>query len=591
MAEEHNDELRDRVEWLEHKVKELEQRLEQANSRQLSNPAKSQTAEQPSAGEQESESHKKLWKTKEIQPGEQWLNRIGIGLLLIGIAFLFKYSIDQGWLIPPVRSAIGLGIGLILFVSGLQMPRKSTPMKQVLLGGGIATFYITGFATFQLYSFASGFVTWPFMVIVTLLALSLSLQQDEPILSVIGTLGALGTPFMLYTGSGSVVLLMLYTALVLVGSGIVYLYKGWKSLLWSIAAGGFVVMCVGVVNTTMVWDTTATVTLVERWALMIGTIIWVIASWILAASRTILTAKNPAQWPDPSLLLEDGSLDQNIIYKPSTSVHVLVFLVPLFILPLMIGMWDLSQNGTGVAAFALAVIGGLGYLTLKRETMVALASSHAFMSLVMLTIGFVLIFEGNVLFTVLAAEAVGLRYVAYQTSDEKLDVSAHILFGIVILWLFNLMRFSFGTSAMLGWEGITQLAFLAAGGMLLPKWIKKSDIRLVYRIVSHVVFLIWIYQAIAPLESGQAWVTVAWGAYGIILLVLGFIQYGRRIRLAGMSTIFLMVGKLFLVDLSQLQAIWRILLFMGFGAVFLFLGYYWQRQMNKGNTESPNSNS
>jgi len=33
------------------------------------------------------------------------------------------------------------------------------------------------------------------------------------------------------------------------------------------------------------------------------------------------------------------------------------------------------------------------------------------------------------------------------------------------------------------------------------------------------------------------------------------------------------VVKLFLVDLAQLQAIWRILLFMGFGSVLLLVGY------------------
>jgi len=51
-------------------------------------------------------------------------------------------------------------------------------------------------------------------------------------------------------------------------------------------------------------------------------------------------------------------------------------------------------------------------------------------------------------------------------------------------------------------------------------------------------------------------------------------------RLVGRATIFVVVGKLFLVDLSQLQAIWRILLFMGFGAVFLLLGYYGQSRWN-----------
>ncbi|HKK46117.1 MAG TPA: DUF2339 domain-containing protein [Balneolaceae bacterium] len=572
--------LQARITRLEQRVEELEQLLEEQNVTEVKSPSAG-TREKSALPSESSRPRKQTWTPRDIQPGEQWLNRIGIGLLLIGIAFLFKYSIDQGWLIPPVRSAIGLGMGLVLFLSGLQMQKEDTPMKQILLGGGISTFYITGFATFQLYSFASGFVIWPFMIIVTLLALSLSLQQSEAVLSVIGTLGALGTPFMLYTGSGSVVMLMLYTALVLVGTGIVYFFKGWKALLWSITAGGFVVMCVGVVNTAFA---AGTATSTERWALVIGTVIWGMSSWILATGRAMLTAKNPQRWPDHSMVLKDGNIDPNMNFKPGASVHLLVFLVPLFIMPLMIGIWNLSQNGTGIVAFALAGIGTLGYLALKAEESSGLASTHIFMSLVMLTIGLILLLEGNVLFTVLAAEAIALRYIAYQTDDEKVNISSHILFGIVILWLINLMRFSIGASPTFNIEGV-QLAFISAGGLLLPLWLKREDIRLVYRVVCHILFLFWIYKVLSFAENGQAWVTVGWCIYGVLLLVLGFIRFGRRIRLAGMTTIFIVVGKLFLVDLSQLQAIWRILLFIGFGIVFLLLGYYWQRKMGEENSD------
>jgi len=45
-----------------------------------------------------------------IRDGEFWLNRSGIGLLLLGVAFLFKYSVDQGWLTPPVRVRFAAGV-------------------------------------------------------------------------------------------------------------------------------------------------------------------------------------------------------------------------------------------------------------------------------------------------------------------------------------------------------------------------------------------------------------------------------------------------------------------------------------------------
>ncbi|MBD0355154.1 MAG: DUF2339 domain-containing protein, partial [Rubrobacteraceae bacterium] len=40
---------------------------------------------------------------RNLRSGEWWLNRVGIGLLLFGIAFLFKFAVDQNWITPPVR--------------------------------------------------------------------------------------------------------------------------------------------------------------------------------------------------------------------------------------------------------------------------------------------------------------------------------------------------------------------------------------------------------------------------------------------------------------------------------------------------------
>jgi uncharacterized membrane protein len=71
-------------------------------------------------------------------------------------------------------------------------------------------------------------------------------------------------------------------------------------------------------------------------------------------------------------------------------------------------------------------------------------------------------------------------------------------------------------------------------------------------------------------------VTIAWGIYSAALLVLGLIKDYRRARNLALITLFVVVGKLFLVDLANLEVLWRILLFMGFGGLFLFLSYYFQ---------------
>lgn len=577
MSDQNNEELQSRIERLEKKVKELEHRLEQKSISRTKEPA---ATRRENTGKNSSEESNALsWETGNFQVGEQWLNRIGIGLLLIGVAFLFKYSIDQGWLIPPVRSGIGLAIGVTLSVIGLQMKAEEKPLKQILLGGGIAVFYITGFATFQLYSFMPPAIIWTFMVVVTLLSLSFSLQQNEAILSVVGTLGALGTPFMLYTGEGSIVLLMSYTVLVLAAAIIIYMQKGWKSLLWSLWLGGAMVIFVGLINLTgyeesaLVWD---------RWALQAGAVVWMLGSWILPVIRDQLSKHNLTRWPVPAMVREDGGMDRSIPFSSSTGIHLLSFFVPLLMLVMMAALWELSMNEAGLVSILLAVGGSLFYLPLTRQGLPNLASTHVLLGLSMLTIGFVLILEGNFLFIVIAAEAVALRFVAYQTDDLKISTSSHLLFGIAFFWLLNTLYYSVGIdTSVINIESATQLIVIIAGGVLIPRWLQKPDLRQIYQLTSHLIFLLWLYQKFMVLDNGQGWVTLAWGAYAILLLVWGFIQYNRGIRLVGMGTIFLVVSKLFLIDLSQLEAIWRILLFMGFGVVFLLLGYYWQSKWDK----------
>ena len=49
-------------------------------------------------------------------------------------------------------------------------------------------------------------------------------------------------------------------------------------------------------------------------------------------------------------------------------------------------------------------------------------------------------------------------------------------------------------------------------------------------------------------------------------------------QLAGLVTLGIVAAKLLLVDMAQVDVIWRILLFMGFGAAFLGLSYLINRQ-------------
>src|SRR5438552_8213045 len=60
-----------------------------------------------------------------------WLNKVGIALLLLGLAFLFKYAVDRGWLTEQIRIAFGLALGTVLLVFGLRLHAEHPQFSQV----------------------------------------------------------------------------------------------------------------------------------------------------------------------------------------------------------------------------------------------------------------------------------------------------------------------------------------------------------------------------------------------------------------------------------------------------------------------------
>lgn len=99
---------------------------------------------------------------------------------------------------------------------------------------------------------------------------------------------------------------------------------------------------------------------------------------------------------------------------------------------------------------------------------------------------------------------------------------------------------------------------------------------LAYRYFAHVGVLGWLWRELAPLEGGQGVATIAWGAYALTLLVLGMRGGRPRVEKTAIATLLVVVAKLFLVDLAALEALFRVLLFLGLGSVFLLLSYVLQ---------------
>ncbi len=110
-----------------------------------------------------------------------------------------------------------------------------------------------------------------------------------------------------------------------------------------------------------------------------------------------------------------------------------------------------------------------------------------------------------------------------------------------------------------------------AGAVLACRMLGREKIY--YYLTGHAAVLALIWREFVPLSGGHAYVSFLWAVYAIALLVVGLRSARQAMWQTGAATLLLLVGKLFVVDLANLEAIWRILLFMVVGGGFLALGY------------------
>lgn len=403
-----------------------------------------------------------------LESAELWLPRVGIGLVLLAVALAFKYSIDQGWVIPAVRVALGYGLGMILLVLGFRLSESRPQYVQVLFGGAVATFYITGFAAFRLYELFSYPIALALMVAATVLAFFLSLAHNRAALSVIGVAGALGAPFLLESGSSSVPGLIAYVMLVLAGASAVYFYRGWRSLLWVSVVGGWSVVMMIALGAA----SGSQAAFLDKASLQAGIVFAWISFWAIPLVREAVSMADPERWLAPRLspkLLERlgdfTGLGDRAEEWLRGHVHLLSIVTPLLTLVLTSWAWRLSTMDAGVVALGLTVVYALAArMLMVRPGMKELGHTQGLVALMLSTIALGLMLDGDVLLLTLAAQALVVHVVAKRISDSWAEGWGHLLFGIVVFWLIARLTGDIGPAGMpiLNGGAMTDLATLAA---------------------------------------------------------------------------------------------------------------------------------
>jgi len=581
MDQEEQKKLTDRIEKIEALLFDLANRVDQVDDQlkqtqppppeTYSPPGYAITTPEPlsppmDSDDDESEYSHEPNPDKQVNQGEFWLNKIGITLLLWGLGFLFKYSVDKNWITPVVRVSFGLIIAIGLIVYGIRLDKSKRVLSQVLMGGGIAAFYITDFAAFQLYHLIPHYLAFSFMIGVTLLSYYLALYQNEPPLAMVAVIGGLATPFILNTGSGNIPGLVIYTCVVLAGSMAVYYFRPWRLLYWASWIGGWIVMGIAVSQL----PSQKLGPLSYLWSTQAG----ILFSWVLFWIVPMIQKKG--QWKPT---VAGGAPQPKTIYESLVQEHNLhitfqMVFSALFSFHMSKLIWDLTHiQWGGVVLWASLIFFLITFFAWWLEKPHELIGLHALVGTVFLTIALFYLLDSHKLFIAYAVEATALHYISHRVREPAINFAANSLFVGVGLWL--------GARLLGGIEGDPIFNFQAFAYLMVIALAVYSSTRLdlkeiskIYVLLAYLGLLAWFLRELGSFSNGNGLVSIAWGLTGSILLAVGLRKNQLNIFKIGLATLVLVAIKLLIIDLANLDVIWRILIFMGFGGAFLFLSYW-----------------
>ena len=165
--------------------------------------------------------------------GESWINKIGILIVIIGVAIGAKYSIENELISPLTRIILGylMGIGLLGF--GIKLKPKFEGYSAVLVSGAISIFYFITYFAYSFYDLIPQALAFVMMLIFTAFTVFTAIKYNRVMIAHIGLIGAYAVPFLLSSGSGRVDILFSYMLIINLGILFISIKKDWKSLHYS----------------------------------------------------------------------------------------------------------------------------------------------------------------------------------------------------------------------------------------------------------------------------------------------------------------------------------------------------------------------
>lgn len=164
--------------------------------------------------------------------GENLISKIGIVILILGVAIGAKYAIDRELISPLTRIVIGYAFGFSLLAFSYRLREKYLNFSAVLLSGAMAILYFITFFAHTLYGIFNQTTAFVLMFVFTVFTVVAAIVYSRPVIANIGLVGAYAIPFLISSNTGNAAFLFSYAAIINFGMLAISVRKYWRSLLY-----------------------------------------------------------------------------------------------------------------------------------------------------------------------------------------------------------------------------------------------------------------------------------------------------------------------------------------------------------------------
>ena len=368
--------------------------------------------------------------------GGNLINKVGIVVLLIGLAYLMKYSYDKGLLSPLGRIVSGyLGAAVLVGLS-FYLSRRYKHFAAVLGSGGIAVAYFATYFGWSFYDLYSSVVAFAVMIALTGGLIGLARYFKLQVVGVLGAVGAYVIPILLDTGSGRVDLMFSYMLVINLGILLLSYRFGWAWL--------------------------------RRIALSISwlfCLVWYAGEYSEEKSWIVLTFFNLFFIEFMGLILIHGLRRKKIFDIEDIALllfnSLIFFILSLLVLLDTTGDW---YPGAYAIAFALVHVLVFAYLHFSKSADRSLYHLMGGLSIAFFTVAIPVELDGSWVTVLWAVEAAALFYVRARSKQRFYEMLGIVL---LVLLLISLAHdwYSFWDSSKDGWRPFINVNFL--GGVMV----------------------------------------------------------------------------------------------------------------------------